>query len=116
MVLAASQHRLVDICIAGDVDGDAEPVLGDAVARVAVIAPQHVFVDLTEVGFAGAALANFLAGLVEVLPHALPVTVCRPGPMHRWLLEVTGVAKILMISSGPTGRTPANEDGSGGPW
>ena len=102
VVVAARQHRMVDVCVAGDLDPDAESVLSNAVARIAALAPERVFVDIADVTFACSTLPNFLARLVDVLPHAMSVTVCRPAPMHRWVLDLTGMAKILMIL--PAGR------------
>jgi anti-anti-sigma factor len=114
VVAAAPQHRDVNVGVAGDLDADAEPALSEVVARVAALAPERVFVDLGEVAFAGSTLAHFLARLVGVAPQAMSVTVCRAGPMHRWVLDVAGMARILMISSHPAGLASALEDGSRG--
>lgn len=109
-VVVVAHQRQVEVRVAGDLDADAEPALSDAVAGIAARSPEAVFVDLAEVAFAGATLANFLARLIDVLPQAMSVTVCRPGPMHRWVLEVTGVAQHLMISALPAAPMSARED------
>ncbi|WP_203790765.1 STAS domain-containing protein [Paractinoplanes rishiriensis] len=114
VVAAAPQQRLVNVRVAGDLDADAEPALSEVVARVAALTPERVFVDLGEVAFAGSTLAHFLARLVGVLPQAMPVTVCRPGPMHQWVLDAAGMTQILMISSHPAGLALDLEDGSRG--
>jgi anti-anti-sigma factor len=116
VVVPTPQQRQVDVRVAGDLDADAEPVLSDAIAGVAALSPERVFVDLADVAFAGSTLANFLARLVDVLPQARSVTVCRPRPMHRWVLDTTGMAQILMIDSRPAALTSALEDRSRGTW
>ncbi|MBW6439544.1 STAS domain-containing protein [Actinoplanes hulinensis] len=111
-VLAVPQFRQVNVYVAGDVDADAAQALSGVVVRVLALSPERVFVDLAEVAFAGAALSNFLAGLVGVLPRAMSVTVCRPRPMHQWILEVTGMARVLVISALPAGLSAPVEDGA----
>ncbi|WP_106321068.1 STAS domain-containing protein [Actinoplanes italicus] len=107
-------NRHVKVCVAGDIDADAAPALSDVVARVVALSPEHVFVDVAEVDFAGSVLPNFLAHLAGVLPRAMSVTVCRPRPRHRWILEVTGMTQILLISAAAAGQVPPVEDGSHG--
>ena len=101
VVEAASHNRRTDVHIIGDLDVDAVPALNDAVDRVTALLPGRVVVDLGEVPFAGSALPNFLIRLVDVLPAMIPVTVCRPQPMSRLVLEVTGMGRILTISPDP---------------
>ena len=109
-VVVVEHQWQVEVRVAGDLDADAEPALSDAVAAIAASSPEAVLVDLAEVAFAGATLPNFLARLIDVLPHAMSVTVCRPGPRHRWGLEVTGMAQHLIIGAMPAAPTSARED------
>ncbi|MBB2947345.1 hypothetical protein FB565_007113 [Actinoplanes lutulentus] len=81
--------------------------MSDAIAQVAALSPDSVSVDLAEVAFAGSALPNFLARLVGVVPQVLAVRVCRPRLMHRSVLDASGMAQILMISS-PSVRAHAS--------
>lgn len=104
----------VTVHVAGDLDVDAEQALSDVVSRVAALSPERVFVDLAEVGFAGAVLPNFLARLVGVLPQLTAVRVCRPRAIHRRVLDVTGMAQIVMISSRPALFTSPSEDAGHG--
>jgi anti-anti-sigma factor len=109
MVSETPRQRHIRVRLAGDLDDDATPALSDAIARVVALSPEHVFVDLADVAFTGATLPNFLARLVDVLPQAMSVTVCRPRPLHQWLLGVTDMAKILTISSRAADPTSTEE-------
>lgn len=101
VVEAAPQSRRTVVRITGDLDADAVPALNDAVDRIAALLPGRVVVDLADVPYAGSALPNFLVRLVGALPAMMPVVVCRPQPLPRWVLDTTGMEHILTISPDP---------------
>ena len=78
----------------GDVEIGAEAALQVAIDRVRQVAPRTVIVDLAEVGFAGSVFAHFVDNVHHAAPRA-SIAVCRPSPMAKFVLAVTGVDRHL---------------------
>jgi hypothetical protein len=69
VVTVAPEQRRADLILSGDMDISVNPVLTDALNRVAAVAPNVTVVDLAAISFAGSVLLNFLA---RVHPSASP--------------------------------------------
>lgn len=84
------------VMLAGEVDMTAVPDLATAIDRLRSLAPKTVVIDLRAVTFACATLVTFIVRLRQASPAA-DVLVCRPCPMTRRVLELTGMNLITTI-------------------
>ncbi|MCI4063975.1 STAS domain-containing protein [Micromonospora sp. R77] len=96
-VLTAPRPPAALVCLAGEIDMDADPALAGVVDRLSAVAPSEVVVDLADVTFASSTLLNFLARAHLALTADTALIVCRPGPHTRRLLEMTGVGKLVTM-------------------
>lgn len=96
-LLTAPRRPAALVCLAGEIDMDAEPALSGVVDRLSAIAPIEVVVDLAQVTFASSTLLNFIARTHLALAADSALVVCRPRLDTRRLLEVTDVAKLLTL-------------------
>lgn len=78
----------------GEVDLASEAALGDATALLHHQAPDVVFIDLAGVSFACSTLINFLARVVNALPHPSALVLCRPTPVTSRLIQLTAVHTV----------------------
>jgi len=97
VVTVAPEQRRADLILSGDMDICANPVLTDAVDRVAAVAPHVTVVDLAAISFAGSVLLNFLARVHQALPGDSAVVVCRPPPVTRRILEMAAMEWLAGI-------------------
>src|SRR4051794_30737990 len=104
VVTVAPEQRRADLILSGDMDISANPVLTEAVDRVAAVAPNVTVVDLAAVSFAGSVLLNFLARVRQALPSDSALVVCRPPPVTRRILEVAAMEWLAAIrdETGPS--------------
>lgn len=106
----------VQVVVAGEVDIEDRPLLSNALRRISAASPRTVVVDLALVTFAGSALARFLLEIREAVPAA-SLVLCRPRPMIRMVLCITGVTAVAVVRD----DVPACEGSpamihSGQPW
>lgn len=99
-VIALPSQFVARVSIGGAIDMAAEAALTDAVTRLATLAPRSVVVDLAAVTFSCSTLANFVVQIRNALPEAATLTLCRPTPMTRRLLHITGIDTIATVRSG----------------
>jgi anti-anti-sigma factor len=97
VVTVAPEQRRADLILSGDMDISANPVLTDAVDRVAAVAPNVTVVDLAAISFAGSVLLNFLARVHQALPADSALVVCRPPPVTRRILEIAAMEWLAAI-------------------
>lgn len=86
------------IGIVGDLDLRAEADLLAVLARLWAVPRGAVTVELGELGFVGAALPNFLVRLRHTLAPGATLSVRRPSPMARRVLELTDLPRIAQLS------------------
>ncbi|QDY06309.1 STAS domain-containing protein [Micromonospora sp. HM134] len=98
ITLLTSPRRLPAlVCLAGEIDMEADPALSGVVARLSATAPTEVVVDLAEVTFASSTLLNFLARAHLALAADSTLVVCRPGESTLRLLRATNMEDIVTL-------------------
>src|SRR3954454_14025303 len=97
VVTVAPAQRRADLVLSGDMDIRANPVLTDAVDRVAAVAPNVTVVDLAAVSFAGSVLLNFLGRVHQSLPPDSAFVVCRPPLATHRILERAAMQRLAAI-------------------
>jgi anti-anti-sigma factor len=106
VVTVAPEQRRADLILSGEMDMCANPVLTDAVDRVAAVAPSVTVVDLAAISFAGSVLLNFLARVHQALPPDSALVVCRPPPVTRRILDIAGMESLAAIRDDTARRRP----------
>ncbi|MEU4788828.1 STAS domain-containing protein [Micromonospora tulbaghiae] len=96
-VLTAPRPPAALVCLAGEIDMDADPALSGVVDRLSAVAPSEVVVDLADVTFASSTLLNFLARARVALRADTALVVCRPRHHTRRLLEMTNVGQLVTM-------------------
>jgi anti-anti-sigma factor len=89
---------LVYVEMSGDLDITTVPVLADQLAGLANMRPTELFIDMSGVRFLDCASARLLAGTVALLPPGRQPVLTSVSPTVRRLLELTGVAGIMLIA------------------
>lgn len=87
------------VCLAGEIDAAAAATLTEAADHLSSVATADIVVDLSEVTFACSTLPNFLDRVHRDLPTGSELTVCRPTPNTRWVLQATGMDRIAALRS-----------------
>ncbi|RKN41040.1 STAS domain-containing protein [Micromonospora endolithica] len=96
-VLTAPRRPAAMVCLAGEIDMDADPALSGVADRLSAVAPSEVVVDLADVTFASSTLLNFLARVHVALAADTALVVCRPRRHTRRLLEMTSVGNLVTV-------------------
>ncbi|WP_127500403.1 STAS domain-containing protein [Actinoplanes solisilvae] len=91
----ATAGSVVEVCVSGDLDGDAVPMLTEITNHLAGLSARRVVLELRQLDFAGSALANWIMRLQGRLGSGTPVVVCHPRPTVRWVLRTTGMAELI---------------------
>jgi anti-sigma B factor antagonist len=87
----------VTVVVAGDIDMDSRHVLDDAIARLEA-EPVDLVLDLAGVTFVDSQGVNLLVRVRKILEQAgVSLTITRPSPMVRKVLEVTRVDSYIDI-------------------
>jgi anti-anti-sigma factor len=94
----ATADGLVYVEMSGDLDITTVPVLADQLARLADMRPTELFIDMSGVRFLDCASARLLAGTATLLPPGRPPVLTSVSPTVRRLLELTGLAGIMLIA------------------
>lgn len=89
--------QYVRIC--GDVDLSDSRGLGIAAQRLIAANSGLVYVDLGGITFMGSTLVGFLVQVAESGRARRPVVLCRPTPMARLVIQITGVDKVASVRS-----------------
>jgi anti-anti-sigma regulatory factor len=103
-VVAAPGVPSALVYLAGEIDLAAAVALAEAIARLSVLAPTDVIVDLADVTFACATLPNFFVALRNDLPLDATLSACRPGQASHRVLRTTGIDQIITIRWDPPTR------------
>jgi anti-anti-sigma factor len=99
-IVTALRGAAVCVRLTGDVCLPGEAELDRAAGHLAATGCRSVYVDLTEVTFAGSVLANFLS----TLSTRSTLVLCGPNPLTRRVIELTGLDQIARIHD----RLPEN--------
>jgi anti-anti-sigma regulatory factor len=90
-----SSARVVEICVAGELDHAAAPMLTEIIDYLHGLDPLRVVVDVSELGFAGLALPNWVARLRDELQCRPCVVIRDPQPIVGRLLAVTDMTHLV---------------------
>jgi anti-anti-sigma factor len=82
--------------ILGDVDTSDSVALGNA-ARMLAADSGTIYVDLGGTTFVGSTLVAFLAHIVDSGRAGRPLVLCRPTPMARRVIHMTGLDEVATI-------------------
>jgi anti-anti-sigma regulatory factor len=86
-----------DLVLSGDIDLPARPLLADAVSQIARTPLRLIVVDLAAVTYAGSTLVHFLTRLHNAAPADTRISVSRPTPIARLVLQVMAMDQLAMI-------------------
>jgi anti-anti-sigma factor len=87
--------RMVKICVVGELDLDAIPMLVEVTEHLDAVAPRRIVVELGGLSFAGSALPNWLARMRGRLDGGPSVTVRHPQPLVGRVLAITEMADLI---------------------
>jgi anti-anti-sigma factor len=89
--------QYVRIC--GDVDLSDSRGLGIAAQRLIAANAGLVYVDLGGITFMGSTLVGFLVHVAESGRPRRRLVLCRPTPMARLVIEISGVDEVASVRS-----------------
>jgi len=84
------------IRIAGDLDISSVDALREAVGAATAAAPEHITFDLSELRFMDSAGISVLLGAARDVPG---VTLLKPTPPVKRVIELTGLTDVLEVRS-----------------
>ncbi|GIE90921.1 STAS domain-containing protein [Actinoplanes regularis] len=90
-----SSAQVVEICVAGELDLDAAPMLAEVTDHLIGLAPLRVVVELGQLGFAGSALPNWLARTQDQLHGRSSLAIRHPQPLISLVLTITEMAHLI---------------------
>ena len=96
-VLSPVGGSWAQVCITGQVDPAAATELAATIDRLRKTPARLVFVDVAAITFADGSLPDFCRLLRAALPGRSALSICRPGPMTRRILEDAGICDILTV-------------------
>jgi anti-anti-sigma factor len=100
LTITASPDGCADyVRIRGDVDLSDSRGLGLAAQRLIAANADLIYVDLGGVTFMGSTLAGFLVHVVNSGRKRRPLILCRPTPMARRVIQMTGLDKRANVRS-----------------
>lgn len=98
LTITRSPDGCVDyVQILGDVDLSDSVELGKAAGRLVEDDSGTIYVDLGGTTFVGSTLVAFLARIVDNGAVNRPVVLCRPTPMARRVIHMTGLDEVASI-------------------
>lgn len=98
---AVKGDGVVTAVVAGDIDMGSRPILEEAIERLERD-PVDLVLDLSGVTFVDSQGVNLLVQVRRVLQEAgASLTLARPSPAVRHILEVTGVDAYIEVTDEP---------------
>ncbi|GIE85734.1 STAS domain-containing protein [Actinoplanes regularis] len=87
--------QVVEICVAGELDLDAAPMLAEVTDHLIGLAPLQVVVELGELAFAGSALPNWLARTQNQMHGRSSLAIRHPQPLVSRVLTLTKMSHLI---------------------
>jgi anti-anti-sigma factor len=98
-ITAAPDGSVQYVRIRGDVDLSDSRQLGIAAQRLIAANAGLVYVDLGGITFMGSTLVGFLVHVAESGRARRSLVLCRPAPVARVVIQITGVDKVASVRS-----------------